>query len=368
MKQALCALIMFVFTLCAAARGDQPQYLSASMQSTLLSQFWNRPVSISAYVLLPDSYDRQPQRRYPVMYWIQGFGGTGWIPTEDQRAWQRALDRARQEFIVVCLDGMFNDVDTEFADSANDGPWGQALTTEFIPKTESYFRAIGTPQTRFVGGRSSGGWAALWLQVTYPDFFGGEWSVSPDPVDFQDFTGPDLTKQPPQNFYRDSAGHDYEVDGEPMRKFAVGSRFAENQMASFEAVFSPKGPDGKPEPLFDRRTGAIDQNVAAYWESHYDIARILRDNWSALGPKLQGKIHIIVGTNDQFGLNRPVVLLQKELRTLNSDAEVDFVPGANHFTVFYYDGYVFNDVIAQASALITSRSGAAEAQSPRAQR
>jgi S-formylglutathione hydrolase FrmB len=261
------------------------------------------------------------------------------------------MRRLHREFIVVLLDGMFNGGHQEFADSANNGPWGTALTTEFIPKTEAHFRAIGTPQTRFVAGHSSGGWSALWLQVNYPDLFGGEWSLSPDPVDFRDFTGPDLTRVPPQNFFRDPRGREYTIDGEPLKRFVAGPGWEHKQFESFEAVFSPSAADGKPKPLFDRKTGAIDAEVERYWEEHYDIARILRDRWQTLGPQLRGKLHIIVGTRDEFHLDASVSLLQHELAGLGSDAEIDFANGADHWGVFDWKGSAIDYIIGEASSI-----------------
>ncbi|HET9392715.1 MAG TPA: alpha/beta hydrolase [Candidatus Rubrimentiphilum sp.] len=323
------------------------------MKSPLLSAFWGQTVSVSAYILLPDSYYKEPQKRYPVFYWIQGFGGTGQLDYATEADWQRPMRRLHREFIIVFLDGMFNEGHQEFADSANNGPWGAALTTEFIPTTEAYFRAIGDAKDRFVGGHSSGGWSALWLQVKYPDMFGAEWSISPDPVDFHDFLGPDITRTPSQNFFVDAAGHDYELDGQSLRHFVTGPGWEKKQYESFDAVFSPRGQDGKPLPLFNRSTGVIDPAVAQYWEDHYDIAQILRSNWSDLEPKLRGKLHIIVGTGDQFHLNRPVVLLQKELVGLGSDAEFDFAPGANHFTVFDWNGGAIDYIVKSAAAMAT---------------
>ncbi|MBC5803719.1 MAG: alpha/beta hydrolase [Candidatus Eremiobacteraeota bacterium] len=334
----------------ASSAAREPQYLHVQMRSSVLSQFWGQPVSIDAHVLLPDSYYKDPQKHYPVFYWIQGFGGEGQINLSDELRWQRAMRRLHAEFIVVFLNGMFNDEHQEFADSANNGPWGTALTTEFIPETEKRFRAIGTPETRFVGGHSSGGWSALWLQISYPDRFGGEWSLAPDPVDFRDFTGPDLTRMPPQNFFKDDAGREYAVDGEPLRRFVTGPGWKQRQFESFDAVFSPRGAEGKPEPLFNRRTGLIDPTVARYWEQHYDIAALIREDWSTLGPQLRHKIHIIVGTRDQFHLDGPVALLKEELHALGSDAEIDFAEGANHFTVFDWKGdaiyYILNEAVA----------------------
>ena len=343
---------------CTRARAAEPQYLHINTHSAVLTSFWGQPVSVDAHILLPDSYYKEPRRRYPIMYWIQGFTALGDIDLDDQLIWQDPMRRLKREFIVVFLNGMFNWSHQEFADSANDGPWGTALTTEFIPETESRFRAIGTPQTRFVGGHSSGGWSALWLQVTYPDLFGGEWSLAPDPVDFRNFSGPDLTRTPPQNFFNDPQGHFYTIDGKPLRWFVVGPGWEQHQFESFDTVFSPKGGDGKPEPLFDRKTGTIDPAVAAYWETHYDISRILGDHWSTLASHLRGKLHIFVGDADNFRLNEPVQLLQERLTKLGSDAEVVVAPGLNHFTIFSLNGDAIGYIMREANASL-AQSGAA---------
>ena len=111
------------------------------------------------------------------------------------------------------------------------------------------------------------------------------------------------------------------------------------QMASFEAVFSQRGPDGQPRPLFDRETGRIDPSVQKAWE-RYDISAILRQKWLQLGPKLQGKLHIIVGTADTFHLEGAVYLLRDTLSALGSDAAVEFIEGRDHFDL-YKDGASF---------------------------
>jgi pimeloyl-ACP methyl ester carboxylesterase len=345
--------LLFVVLICAchpqAALAGQPQYLEAHMPSPLLSAFWKTPVNFDAHILLPDSFYKEPQRRYPIFYWIEGFDARGTVNLPQELDWQRPMRELHEEYIVVFLNGMFNGGHDEFADSANNGPWGMALTTEFIPQTEAHFRAIGTEATRFVGGHSSGGWSALWLQITYPELFGGEWSISPDPVDFRDFTGPDITRSPPQNFFSDDAGHMYMLENIPLRVFVVGRGWRIRQFESFDAVFSPKGADGRPRQLFDRHTGIIDAEVAKYWEEHYDIARVLRQNWSTFAPLLRGKLHIVVGSSDQFGLDRPVALLEKELRGLGSDAQFDYVKGANHFTVFDWRGGAIGEILREAS-------------------
>jgi hypothetical protein len=104
------------------------------------------------------------------------------------------------------------------------------------------------------------------------------------------------------------------------------------QIGSFEAVFGKRGPDGEPEHLYDRETGAVDPKVVESW-SRYDIGKILRDNWKALGPKLAGpKLHVYCGDKDTFYLEGAVRLLKKDLADLGSDAVVDLMPG-DHMTV-----------------------------------
>lgn len=345
---ALVFLSLLLLTPDGALAGE-PQIVAASVPSTLLSAFYGKPTSVDAQVLLPDSYYREPARRYPIVYWIPAFGGSDEIFT-DRLRWQRPMRAAHHEFIVVSLQAMRDGMHTEFVDSANLGSWEQALIGEFIPTVEARYRAIGTMNTRFVAGHSSGGWSALWLQVTQPDLFGGAWSIAPDPVDFHDFTGPDLTSAQPQNMYHDSHHQPYGMclrgwrDRRTMEQLVRDTGWGSAQFLSFEAVFSPTQ-NGRPKPLFDRTTGAIDSSVAAYWEAHYDIAHIVREEWPTLGPKLDAKLHIYVGTADTFHLDRPVRLFQRELDALGAHAEIDYGEGRDHWTILDYQNDIFTVII-----------------------
>ncbi|MCA1686826.1 MAG: hypothetical protein LC745_12830, partial [Planctomycetia bacterium] len=183
------------------------------------------------------------------------------------------------------------------------------------------------------------GWSSLWLQVTYPDAFGGVWSTSPDPVDFRDFQKIDLYA-PGANVFRDPVGKRRPIARMGTRVVLYYDRFSKmedvigdgGQLHSFEAVFSPLGPDGRPRPLWDRATGAVDRAVALAWQK-YDIRLALERGWPALGPKLQGKLHVVVGDRDNFYLEGAAALLKSSLRNLGSDAVVEVVPGRDHSTV-----------------------------------
>jgi hypothetical protein len=312
--------------------------------SPVLTSYWGREIHMRGWVLLPPGYAAHPEDRYPTVYFTHGFGGT--LGGLRERYAALLYDRMKQgrmpQMIWLLLDESSPRGTHEFADSVNDGPWGTALTTELIPRVESQYRMDARPSGRFLQGHSSGGWATLWLQVRYPKIFGGTWSTSPDPSDFHYFSTIDIYA-PHANMYRSPDGSPsplIRVHGHPRTNWqelagleAVLGPYG-GQLASFEWVFSPRGADGRPSPLFDRVTGEIDPAVAAYWGAHYDIVKRLNSNWKAIGPDLKGKIHLFVGTDDTFYLDGAAHSLQATLDRLGGNAEFVFLPGRSHFDVY----------------------------------
>jgi hypothetical protein len=303
------------------------------IESKLLTAFHGRPTRLRAGVILPHSFAAAPTKRYPVIYEIPGFGGTHFGAL---RMSANATDVAGVEMIYVVLDPDCRLGHHVFADSANNGPCGRALIEELIPHIETKYRGLGNGQARFVTGHSSGGWSSLWLQITYPDSFNGVWSTSPDPVDFRDFQCIDLTK-PDANMFVDARGEKRplaRMKAKPVLFYQPFSDMEEvmghgGQLGSFEAVFSPRGSDGRPRKLWDRTTGAIDPEVAKTWE-RYDIRLVLERNWKTLGPKLAGKLHVWTGGADTFYLEGAVMRLKDSLQKLGSDAVVEIVPNRDH--------------------------------------
>ena len=315
------------------------------VRSPLLSKFHGRDTFFEATVLLPQSYYEQPERKYPVIYTIPGFGGDhlrgrSLTPVTEK-------NEGGVEFIRVLLNPQCRYGHHVFADSANNGPVGKAFTTEFLPALEKTYRAIPHQRARFLTGHSSGGWSSLWLQVTYPETFGGTWSTAPDPVDFRDFQQIDLY-DPTSNMYRDATNQPRPLARMGRQPVLWYESFAKmehvlgpgGQLRSFEAVFSPRGKDGTPQRLYDRETGAIDSQVAETWKA-YDIRLILETNWEKLAPKLKGKIHVFMGDQDTFYLEGATVLLKQSLDRLNgdiaADAVVEIFPGKNHSSLMTRD-------------------------------
>jgi hypothetical protein len=287
-----------------------------------------------AGVVLPPSFGKEPERKYPIVYEVTGFGGNhfGALGRGQRKAW----DVAGVEMIWVVLDANCRLGHHVFADSANNGPVGTALVEEMIPFIEKKYRGSGV---RFTTGHSSGGWSSLWLQVAYPETFAGCWSTAPDPVDLRDFQKINVYEKG-TNMFVDAEGNRRPIartNGKASLFYQPFSDMEEymgrgGQLGSFEAVFSPRGPDGKPRQLWDRKTGAISSEVAVAWEK-YDIGLVLKRNWKTLAPKLAGKIHVYMGDEDTYYLDGATRLLKGTLAELKSDAVVELFPKKNHGTL-----------------------------------
>ncbi len=335
---------------------ETPSIKHLRIESKLLSEFWGRPMYLGAHVLLPAGFDSHPEARYPLMifhghfpYDLGGFRPEppdpdlkpeyserfqleGYNRIEQEVAHQFYLDWISEKFprvLVVELQHANPYYDDSYAvNSANLGPYGDAITHELIPEIERQFRGIGQGWARFLYGGSTGGWEALAAQVFYPAEYNGCYAACPDPIDFRAYTVVNLYED--QNAYyrqgpwgrvprpgrRNYLGHT-DATLEDMNHFelALGTHSRSGQQWDiWEAVYSPVGADGYPQPIWNKRTGMIDPRVAAYWREHYDLGNILQRDWSTLGPKLQGKIHLYCGDMDNYYLNNAVYLVETFLR------------------------------------------------------
>jgi hypothetical protein len=334
-------------------------------QSDLLTKFWGRPVFLGAVVLLPRDYDAHPAVRYPVIYEQGHFGLDPPLGfTEDTTPWPAVIRDAMRSYnletspefarawsgpgfprmIAVTFQHPTPFFDDSYAvNSANNGPYGDAIMTELIPYIESHFRTIAQPYARVLTGGSTGGWESLALQVYHPDFFGGTWTLYPDPVDFRHydlvnayedtnafvFTSPGGFFLQPTTEWRHPERYIMRAgDGQPIYTVRQYSQWEDvlgghgrsgDQFEAWEAVYGPVGDDGYPKPLWDKRTGHIDHSVAAYMrDAGFDLRDYLARNWAKIGPSLVGKIHVDVGDMDNFYLNLAVYDLQAYLDSVST--------------------------------------------------
>lgn len=325
-----------------AMRAALAKVQAVDFTSPGLSAFWGRPTHIRGWVALPPGYGRDGAT-FPTAFSTGGFGST--LASAQGSAARMTVEMASAKsppMIWVFLDESSATGTHEFADSVNNGPWGQALTTEFLPWIEGRYAMDARPGSRFLTGHSSGGWATLWLQTRYPSVFGGTWSTSPDPSDFHAFTNVDIYAAN-ANAYTGPDGKELPLSrdkGQVTSTQRQAGRVEQllgvygGQNASFEWVFSPKGPDGRPMPLFDRVTGRVDPEVVRYWRDNYDIAYRVQRDWPQLRSDLDGKVHVIVGTADTFYLDAAAHRLQSVMDGLGARSSFTYVPGKTHFDLF----------------------------------
>lgn len=299
-------------------------------QSSLLTEFWGRPVYLGATVLLPRDYDSSTIS-YPVNY-IQGHFSLG-APNRFEVGADLYREWIRDEFprmILVTFQHPNPYFDDSYAvNSVNLGPYGDAIMQELIPEVERRYRVIAEPYARVLSGGSTGGWESLALQIFHPDFFGGTWSYCPDPVTFTDVEGINAYEDV-NAFYKQHEwrrvpiSNTREVTGEVRLTSRQRNYFelvsgtkgrSGQQLDIWSAVYGPLGDDGYFEPLFDKRTGEMDPEVAAYWRDNYDLLHYLRRNWTEVGPKLVDKLRVYTGTMDNFYLNNSTRELEQWMKT-----------------------------------------------------
>ncbi|HEY8087234.1 MAG TPA: alpha/beta hydrolase-fold protein [Polyangiaceae bacterium] len=354
------------------------------IQSERLTKFWGRPMFLGAIVTVPEGWDTHADARYPLVIEHGHFAREPWgwretppdpsLPAVDLEAIRRhcpnghehqgeqctkyGYERLTQQLehagfegwrskhfprvLLVSIQHANPYYDDSYAvNSANLGPYGDAITYELVPYLEKTFRGLG-PWARGMIGGSTGGWEALAAQVFYPGEYNGAIASCPDPVDFHAYEAVDVYED--RNAYFDEgplrrtprpASRDYlgrihsTVEQENLRELVLGTHSRSGgQWDIWQAVFSPAGADGYPAPIWDKRTGVIDRSVAEYWRQHYDIEAVLARDWARLGPQLRGKITVNVGLSDNYFLNDAVYLLEDFLRTAQPPSDARFEYGA----------------------------------------
>ena len=345
------------------------------MQSKLLTEFWGRPMYLGAHVLLPEGFDEHPEAKYPLMifhgHYPHDFGSFRTEPPDpdlepkysarfDWEGYNKTVQEYDYQFykewtgpdfprvLVIKIQHQNPYYDDSYAvNSANIGPYGDAITYELIPYIEEKFRGIGEGWARFLYGGSTGGWEALAAQTFYPDEYNGCFAACPDPIDFRAYC---LV-----NIYEDENAY---FKGGPFKKvetpahrnylgevnatmkqmnhveLAIGTNSRSgDQWDIWQAVYSPMASDGYPKPIWDKKSGKIDKEVADYWKENYDLRYVLERDWGKIGPKLKGKIHVYCGDMDNYYLNNAVYLMEEFLEGTTYpyyNGEVDYGDRAEH--------------------------------------
>ena len=346
------------------------------IRSDMLSEFWGRDMYLQANVLVPHGFDPNSSDRYPLMvfhghfpYTFDGFrpeppsadpddgvynsrfGITGYEYIQQKEAhdfYQKWISDDFPRFLVIEIQHQNPYYDDSYAvNSANLGPYGDAITYELIPHVEKMFSGVGEGWGRFLYGGSTGGWEAVAVQVMYPTEYNGCFAACPDPIDFRAYglvniyedenayfdEGPFRKVERPGR--RDNRGYvSTTIQAMNQRELALGTHSRSgDQWDIWQAVYSPQGEDGYPKPIWDKASGVINPEVAAYWKENFDLRYIMERDWAEHGKDWEGKIHIYCGDMDNYYLNNAVVLTEQFLENTRDPyygGEVDYGDMAEH--------------------------------------
>ena len=345
------------------------------LKSKLLSEFWGRDIFLGAHVLLPEGWENHPNVKYPLAimhgHFPRDFGGFRSTPPDPDlkpdyserfqvEGYNRIVQQEAHDFYNSWTGADFPRViaikiqhptpyydDSYAVNSEAQGPYGDAITYELIPYIEEKFRGIGEGWSRFVYGGSTGGWEALAVQVKYPKEYGMCFAACPDPIDFRAYCLVNIYEDK-NAYYKEGtfkktlvAGHrDYlgNVDASlkdmNYRELVLGTKGRSGQQWDiWEATYSPIDEEGYPKRIWNRITGEIDKEVAAYWKENYDLAYILKRDWAKHGEDWKNKIHLYCGDMDNYYLNNAVYLAEEMLSETTApyyNGEVDYGDRAEH--------------------------------------
>ena len=345
------------------------------MQSKLLTEFWGRPMYLGAHVLLPEGFDEHPEAKYPLMifhgHYPHDFGSFRTEPPDpdlepkysarfDWEGYNKTVQEYDYQFykewtspgfprvLVIEIQHQNPYYDDSYAvNSANIGPYGDAITYELIPYIEEKFRGMGEGWARFLYGGSTGGWEALAAQIFYPEEYNGCFAACPDPIDFRAYCLVNIYENENAYFkggpfkrieipaHRNYLGKvNATVKDMNHVELALGTNSRSgDQWDIWQAVYSPMALDGYPKPIWDKKSGKIDKEVADYWKENYDLRYVLERDWAKIGPKLEGKIHVYCGDMDNYYLNNAVYLMEEFLEGTTDpyyNGEVDYGDRAEH--------------------------------------
>ncbi|EOA89449.1 hypothetical protein ACJQWK_09495 [Exserohilum turcicum] len=335
------------------------------IRSKKLSKFWGRDMYVGANVVLPAGYNgNDTKTRYPVIYnqghWTDDLGAYGYGSSKKKdftAAWNAGIvpainttaARPVPKFITVTFRHETPYYDDSYAvNTANLGPYGDAINEELIPYIEEHFRTIRAPYARIQDGGSTGGWGSIANVIYRPDLFGACFSSYPDSLDFHRHQ--DIELYSAANAYQRADGsfvpsiRTHENGTEVILAtvaqenhweltFGTASR-SFNQWDIWNAVFGVQGYNNYPLEPWDKVTGEIYPEAVEYWKP-FDLSHYVVTNFNSsrkLGTALAGRIFIYVGTWDNYFLNEGVVEFQKRTGAVGGAgwANVTILPEKPH--------------------------------------
>ncbi len=133
-------------------------------------------------VFLPPSYQKETQRRYPVVYALHGFfiGAEQWThEIHVPQTIEGAIAQGAREMIVVLPDSKTIYNGSMYSSSATTGDFENFVAHDVVAYIDAHYRTIPQRASRGLVGHSMGGYGASRIGMKHSDVFGALYIMSP---------------------------------------------------------------------------------------------------------------------------------------------------------------------------------------------
>jgi enterochelin esterase family protein len=292
--------------------------------AALIGNRFGDPTERITPIILPPSYDREPGRRYPVIYLLPAFAGSAaqllarapYAEALDERLGRLyAGEPAMPECIVVIPDCLTALGGSQYVNSPVLGAYEDHVCHEVVPLVDRRYRTQDSAAHRAVIGRSSGGIGALWLAMRHPELFRAVASHAGDGY-FRATLIPELLR-----FCRSVRRYNG-PEGALAHWLSLGKAarnpdlFDVMSVLTNGAAYSPEkdAPLGFVLPV-DFRTGTIDDAILQRW-LRYDPVEVCSEEPYRRALAGMALIYLDAGTKDEYFLDLSARRLAQRLRGL----------------------------------------------------
>ncbi len=305
-----------------AGRLDEHWLDSAALAGNPLGDPHRRPLLVQT----PAGYDDDPERRYPVVYVLQGLTGQvdmwrnrqAFALTTPEAVDALFADGGPPPAIVAYVDAWTRLGGSQFLDSPGTGRYHTNLCDEIVPFVDATYRTLPEPAHRAVAGKSSGGYGAMVTPMLRPDLFGALATHAGDAL-FEVCYLPDIRSA--VRALRNEHGGDYAAFWSDFALRAGRSRSGDGELLNMycmAACYSADA-DGTVRLPFDTETGRLVPEVWERWLA-WDPVRMAPKHAEALR-SMRG-IWIDAGSRDDFYLDLGARAFERELTSLGIGAPI----------------------------------------------